>query len=48
MRKKVILACEVCSQRNYSTMKNTTLADRLEVNKFCKVCNSHTVHRETK
>jgi large subunit ribosomal protein L33 len=48
MRKKVVLACEVCYYRNYSTMKKTGQLHRLEVNKFCKTCNAHTVHRETK
>ncbi|WP_456277097.1 50S ribosomal protein L33 [Bacillus sp. AK128] len=48
MRKKVVLACEVCSQRNYTTMKRADQAERLEVNKFCKTCNTHTNHRETK
>jgi large subunit ribosomal protein L33 len=48
MRKKVVLACEVCSHRNYRTMKKADQNERLEVNKFCKVCNAHTEHRETK
>ncbi|MCM3006795.1 50S ribosomal protein L33 [Priestia koreensis] len=49
MRKKVILACVDCGSRNYSTMKSTeNLHERLEIKKFCKTCNSHTLHRETK
>ncbi|WP_368653590.1 50S ribosomal protein L33 [Ornithinibacillus sp. 4-3] len=49
MSNKVILACSVCLNRNYSTYKNqTTTLERLEVKKFCKHCNSHTLHRETK
>ncbi|MBA2873102.1 large subunit ribosomal protein L33 [Anoxybacillus calidus] len=49
MRKKVVLACSNCNSRNYSTMKNAAnLQERLEMKKFCKVCNTHTVHRETK
>jgi large subunit ribosomal protein L33 len=49
MRKKVILACEICHQRNYSTSKNATnQSERLEVKKFCGRCNEHTIHRETK
>ncbi|MBD1382779.1 50S ribosomal protein L33 [Metabacillus arenae] len=48
MRKKVILACTDCGNRNYTTMKNTSSAERLEMKKFCRVCNSHTIHRETK
>ncbi|MFD1778861.1 MULTISPECIES: 50S ribosomal protein L33 [Fredinandcohnia] len=48
MRKKVILACVECGSRNYTTMKNSSSAERLEMKKFCKTCNSHTNHRETK
>ncbi|MED3727335.1 50S ribosomal protein L33 [Priestia filamentosa] len=49
MRKKSVLACSVCGSRNYSTMKNSSAAgDRLEIKKFCKTCNSHTAHLETK
>ncbi|MGM9988778.1 MAG: 50S ribosomal protein L33 [Bacillaceae bacterium] len=47
--KKVSLACSQCGGRNYSTAKNTnTIAERLEIKKFCKNCNAHTIHRETK
>ncbi|WP_077615899.1 50S ribosomal protein L33 [Caenibacillus caldisaponilyticus] len=49
MRKKIILACEVCQQRNYTTTKNaTTQSERLSIRKFCVRCNRHTIHRETK
>ncbi|HLS59799.1 MAG TPA: 50S ribosomal protein L33 [Virgibacillus sp.] len=49
MNKKVVLACTVCSSRNYSTSKNTsTSTERLEVMKFCKNCGKHTLHGETK
>ncbi|WP_078543161.1 50S ribosomal protein L33 [Litchfieldia alkalitelluris] len=49
MRKKIVLACVDCGSRNYTTMKNTESAnERLEIKKFCKTCNNHTVHRETK
>ncbi|WP_163971928.1 50S ribosomal protein L33 [Oceanobacillus halotolerans] len=49
MNKKVILACAICSSRNYTTSKNvSTQSTRLEVRKFCKTCGKHTLHRETK
>ncbi|MCF6411871.1 50S ribosomal protein L33 [Pseudalkalibacillus salsuginis] len=49
MRTKVILACEQCKQRNYSTKKNKSADQgRIEMKKFCKHCQTHTVHRETK
>ena len=49
MNKKVILACTVCSSRNYTTNKNQIKSpERLTVKKFCKHCNKHVLHRETK
>jgi large subunit ribosomal protein L33 len=49
MRKKVILACSKCGSRNYVTMKKIDhVTERFETNKFCKICNMHTPHRETK
>ncbi|WP_434084056.1 50S ribosomal protein L33 [Halalkalibacter oceani] len=49
MRSKVVLACEVCHSRNYSTEKNKQSSPaRIEVKKFCKSCQEHTLHRETK
>ncbi|MFT8319573.1 MAG: 50S ribosomal protein L33 [Bacillus sp. (in: firmicutes)] len=47
MRKKLVLACENCGTRNYSTMSNKG-TERLEIKKFCQKCNAHTVHKETK
>ena len=49
MRVKVTLACSECKQRNYNTMKNKKNdPDRLEMNKYCKFCRKHTLHKETK
>ncbi|MCL6517310.1 MULTISPECIES: 50S ribosomal protein L33 [Alicyclobacillus] len=49
MRVIITLACTECKQRNYTTTKNKKNdPDRLEVKKFCRFCNSHTVHRETR
>lgn len=49
MKKRVALACTVCGTRNYSTDKNmVTVPERLELKKFCKRCNTQTIHRETK
>ena len=49
MRVKVTLACTECKQRNYNTMKNKkNNADRIEMNKYCKFCKKHTLHKETK
>lgn len=49
MRVKVTLSCTECKQRNYNTMKNKkNNPDRLEMNKYCRFCKKHTLHRETK
>ncbi|MDQ0255989.1 large subunit ribosomal protein L33 [Evansella vedderi] len=49
MPQKVVLACDVCKSRNYTTSKteqNRTI--RLQINKYCKTCGKHTTHVETK
>ena len=49
MRENLTLACTVCKQRNYETEKNKrNNPDRIEMNKFCKFCSKHTIHKETK
>ncbi|WP_227938942.1 50S ribosomal protein L33 [Alkalihalobacillus deserti] len=49
MRTNVVLACEICRSRNYSTQKNKqNTSERIEMKKFCKTCQEHTLHRETK
>ncbi|PWK05659.1 50S ribosomal protein L33 [Tumebacillus permanentifrigoris] len=49
MRVNVTMACTDCKQRNYITKKNKkNNPDRIELKKFCKFCNSHTAHRETR
>ena len=48
-RENIILECTECKNRNYNTSKNkANNPERLEVKKFCKYCNKHTIHRETK
>jgi len=49
MRVKITLACTECKQRNYNTKKNKKNdPDRIELNKHCKFCRKHTLHKETK
>lgn len=49
MRVAVTMACTTCKQRNYITNKNKkTNPDRMELKKFCKYCNDHILHRETR
>ena len=49
MRVKITLVCGECKQRNYDTVKNKKNdPDRLEMEKYCKVCREHTLHKESK
>ena len=49
MRTKVILACTECKQRNYNKMKiKKNDQDRIEMQKYCRFCKKHTLHKETK
>ncbi|PAT02471.1 50S ribosomal protein L33 [Candidatus Izimaplasma bacterium ZiA1] len=48
MRKKIILICEECLSRNYTTYKNNDDKERLEIKKYCKRCEKHTIHKESK
>lgn len=48
-RVKITLSCTECKQRNYNTIKNKqNTPDRLEMNKYCRFCRKHTLHKETK
>jgi len=45
----VVLACEDCKERNYTTVKNKkNNKERLELSKYCPTCKKHTTHKETK
>lgn len=49
MAEKVILICEECLSRNYTIQRNKmTNTERMVIKKFCKKCNKHTTHKETK
>ncbi|NLJ72794.1 MAG: 50S ribosomal protein L33 [Syntrophomonadaceae bacterium] len=49
MRVGITLACTECKQRNYQTTKDKRKqTERLELKKYCKFCNAHTIHREIK
>jgi len=49
MREMIILACSECKRRNYTTTKNKKKqTTKLELKKFCRFCNKHTLHKETK
>jgi large subunit ribosomal protein L33 len=49
MREQITLQCSACKQRNYISTRNKKLqTERLEVNKYCKFCRKHTLHKEVK
>ena len=49
MREIVILRCEECKRRNYTTTRNKKKQqEKLEVSKYCRFCRKHTPHKETK
>ena len=48
-REIIALACGDCKRRNYNTTKNKKLhPDRVEYKKYCRWCNKHTLHKETR
>ncbi|HBM69915.1 MAG TPA: 50S ribosomal protein L33 [Firmicutes bacterium] len=47
-REKVFLICTDCLSRNYTIYKSKDNPKRLELMKFCKHCEKHTLHKESK
>ena len=49
MRVRVTMACQECKHRNYTSMKNKRNdPERIELRKYCKWCDTATLHKETK
>ena len=49
MKVKIGLKCTECGDINYSTTKNgKTHTEKMELKKFCRRLNKHTVHKEIK
>ena len=48
MREKVLLICEECLSRNYTTTIKKEGAKNLQIKKFCKRCNRMTLHKISK
>ena len=49
MREIIILACEECKSRNYTTTKNRRKhPGRVSFKKYCPRCNKHTDHKQTR
>ncbi|MCB5250210.1 MAG: 50S ribosomal protein L33 [Candidatus Cloacimonadales bacterium] len=49
MRDIIVLACEECKNRNYTTTKNKRKhPGRVEFKKYCPTCRKHTPHKQTR
>ncbi|MCU0615098.1 MAG: 50S ribosomal protein L33 [Desulfobacterales bacterium] len=49
MRVIINLTCTECKRKNYTTTKNKrTTPEKLEFSKYCRFCQKHTPHKETK
>ncbi len=49
MRDIILLRCNQCKRKNYSTTKNKrNTPQKLEFKKYCRFCQTHTLHKETK
>ncbi|MFH1156832.1 MAG: 50S ribosomal protein L33 [Pseudomonadota bacterium] len=49
MRVIITLACSECKRKNYTTTKNKrTTPDKLELEKYCRFCKKHLLHKETR
>lgn len=48
-RELVTLSCTECKEKNYRVQKNKkNTTERLELNRHCKKCQKHTLHKEIK
>lgn len=48
MREKVLLICEECLSRNYTTTIKKERTKNLEIRKFCPHCGKYTLHKISK
>ena len=49
MRDRIVLACSECNNRNYYSYKNKkNTTEKILLKKYCKFCQKHTPHKETK
>ncbi len=45
----ILLSCEKCKRKNYSTTKTKRAGvEKLQTKKYCSACRAHTNHKETK
>ena len=49
VRVRITLECTECHQRNYNlTKEKKNHPERMETKKYCRFCQRHTMHKETK
>ena len=49
MRRKILLICTECFNRNYKTYVNHWQeTSRLSLKKYCDKCHRHTMHQESR
>lgn len=48
MRERVLLICEECLSRNYTTTIKKEGTTNLQIKKYCKRCNKMTLHKISK
>ncbi|MCR5184462.1 MAG: 50S ribosomal protein L33 [Bacilli bacterium] len=48
MRERVLLICEECLSRNYTTTIKREEGKPLTIKKFCPTCGKHTFHKISK
>ncbi|MFH1855743.1 MAG: 50S ribosomal protein L33 [Candidatus Omnitrophota bacterium] len=49
MQEIITFACADCKRRNYTSTKNKKQNQgKLELNKYCRFCRKHTLHKELK
>jgi large subunit ribosomal protein L33 len=49
MREIVTIRCEECKRRNYTTTRNKKQQqEKIELKKYCRFCQKHTLHKEIK
>lgn len=44
----IALKCTECDSKNYTEYKTKNIKEKMEMKKYCPVCQKHTVHKETK
>ncbi len=49
MREFIYMTCSDCKRRNYiSTRNKKKHPEKVSLNKYCRFCRKHTLHKESK